>query len=904
MNHATNRSLLVLLFLALSVGCGSQESSQSSRPDQDSAEHAETTPVTDQPEDEPTEEIPSSGDDAPNDLPDGPDPINGEEVDSDENPTDVPENEEPEATDTDPTTPSDPVDDVPEVPILSECEEDYHYFADEVWPSVFEARCVGCHQTGSLAEDSRMVFAPNPTATQHLENFNAAWVMALYLEEYESLLLRKPSGRSVEPHGGGTLLSTSSREYALLQQWVQRAHDAVPCGDDDNPPTHSDPTDTSDPTEQTGTGDPTEDNDTGPEVEPLPTLSELAPGRRLLRRLSHAEYDASLRAILGESTDAAANLAADNVVNGYTNNADALTVSPLLAAQYAELAEELGLRVAYQNTNYQACVAVESAGTCFRNLLIELGTKLFRRPLKNEELIRYFDLWYGIAQEDGELEGTRWAFTALLQSPHFLYRAELGSQEDGEYKLSQYEIASQLAFNLTGLPPDADLMDAARDGRLTTDNDRSIAATRLIQSAEGQAHFGRFLAAWLGLDSIETVARNTSLYPEFTPGIRTDMLWQTLQTGSTWLERDVAFSALFTSPLSFISDSLATFYGFDAATTAPNAQGLRETTLPSNYPAGILSHGSVLATYAKASASSPIHRGVLVRERVLCQELAPPPPNLDTSPPAVDPSQSTRERYIEHASNPACSSCHDLIDPIGFGFEHYDAVGRWRAQDGVHSIDASGSILYSPSSDTEFQGLQELAAHLATSADVEACFIEQWSEYLYGLHHDATLEPTVDALKAHFAQSEKTLQATLSRFVQIPHVTARAWEQDVERPIYGEDESLLTISDLLDGRPDFNEETSGSGNETPPVDNGDSLVVTQSEASRWDSGACFDVIVTNTSNLDQNWQVQISVEGTINNIWNAEVIATQGTSVTVVGLSWNNLLSPQSAASFGYCVGF
>ena len=177
------------------------------------------------------------------------------------------------------------------------------------------------------------------------------------------------------------------------------------------------------------------------------------------------------------------------------------------------------------------------------------------------------------------------------------------------------------------------------------------------------------------------------------------MLWQTLQTGSTWLERDVAFSALFTSPLSFISDNLATFYGFDAATTAPNAQGLRETTLPSNYPAGILSHGSVLATYAKASASSPIHRGVLVRERVLCQELAPPPPNLDTSPPAVDPSQSTRERYIEHASNPACSSCHDLIDPIGFGFEHYDAVGRWRAQDGVHSIDASGSILYSPSSE-------------------------------------------------------------------------------------------------------------------------------------------------------------------------------------------------------------
>ena len=251
MKHATIEVYSRFCSWGLSVGCGPQESSQSSPPAQDSAEHNETTPTPDQPEDGPQDEVPSNGDDDPNDVTAEPDPINGEEVDSTRVRPMSADNEEPGTTDSDPTTPSDPVDDAPEVPILSECEEDYHFFADEVWPSVFEARCVGCHQTGSLAEDSRMVFAPNPTATQHLENFNAAWVMALYLEEYESLLLRKPSGRSVEPHGGGTLLSTSSREYALLQQWVQRAHDAVPCGDDDNPPTQSDPTDTSDPTEQT-----------------------------------------------------------------------------------------------------------------------------------------------------------------------------------------------------------------------------------------------------------------------------------------------------------------------------------------------------------------------------------------------------------------------------------------------------------------------------------------------------------------------------------------------------------------------------------------------------------------------------------------------------------------------------
>ena len=113
-------------------------------------------------------------------------------------------------------------------------------------------------------------------------------------------------------------------------------------------------------------------------------------------------------------------------------------------------------------------------------------------------------------------------------------------------------------------------------------------------------------------------------------------------------------------------------------------------------------------------------------------------------------------------------------------------------------------------------------------------------------------------------------------------MTARAWEEDVERPIYGEDDSLLTLTDLLDGRPDFNEETSGNGNETPPVDNGDSLVVAQSEASRWDSGACFDVTVTNTGNLEQAWQVQIRRRDH-QQYPNAEVVATQGTLVTVVG---------------------
>ena len=888
MNHTATHLFALIILAVLLPACGS-ESDSTDEPVEVvliSTDPSDQAAPDDQSDQEPPAEDPESADPAsPNDETSVEDePTNDENDGSDDvSSGDTDEGvEEEEAADND-------------VPFLSECSDDRDFFNTELWTTVLAPRCAGCHQSGSLAEDSRMVFNVSNTQSATRENFNAAWIMAMYLESGESLLLRKPSGRSNQPHGGGALLSESSVEYQRLEHWVQRALDIAPC---------SDFSDSDGSQAETNPGDEQDDDSVTPAPPSLPDLADLPPGRRMLRRLSHAEYDASIQVVLGQSTDAAATLATDNVVNGYTNNADALVVSPLLASQYAELAEELGLRVAYQDSSYQACVALESAATCFRDLLLTLGKKLFRRPLTNEELNRYFNLWYDIALEDGEIEATRWAFTAILQSPHFLYRAELGSQSGDSYQLSHYEIASQLAFNLTGLPPDQDLMLAADEGNLRNNDALSSHVSRLVQSDAGQSHFGNFLAAWLGLDNIETVARNTSLYPEFTAGIRTDMLRQTLKTGATWLERDAQFAELFTSPLSFVTDELAAFYTMASPTAPADNHGLREVRLPETYPAGLLSHGAVLATYAKASASSPIHRGVLVRERVLCQELAPPPPNLDTSPPAVDPTQSTRERYIEHASNPACSSCHDLIDPIGFGFEHYDAVGRWREADGVHTIDASGAILFTPNSDGQFDGLAELGQHLASSQDVEDCFIQQWSEYLYGLHHDEALDPSVVALQEHFAQSDKNLQATLARFIELPHITSRAHEDGIELPDYANSQLPLTLEDLLNGRPDFNEEDSNDGSGVAPVDNDGTLTVQQSEASRWNSGACFDVIVTNVSAIDQTWQIQLPFEGTINNMWNAEVIGTQGTTATVIGLSWNALLGPQSSASFGYCVQF
>ena len=247
MKHATHRSLLALLLLGLSVGCSPQESSQSSPPAQDSAEHNETTPTPDESEDGPQDELPSNGD---NDVTAEPDPIDGEEVDSDESPTDVADNEEPDLPTA--TQPHRPIQLMMHPRCLSSQSAKKTIIISQMkWPSVFEARCVGCHQTGRWPKTqgwSSHQIQPPPSISR-ISTRLGSWRSTsknMNLFSYASQVDARSS-----PTVAVRSLDIISRIRAL-QQWVQRAHDAVPCGDDDNPPTHSDPTDTSDPTEQTG----------------------------------------------------------------------------------------------------------------------------------------------------------------------------------------------------------------------------------------------------------------------------------------------------------------------------------------------------------------------------------------------------------------------------------------------------------------------------------------------------------------------------------------------------------------------------------------------------------------------------------------------------------------------------
>jgi len=144
---------------------------------------------------------------------------------------------------------------------------------------------------------------------------------------------------------------------------------------------------------------------------------------------------------------------------------------------------------------------------------------------------------------------------------------------------------------------------------------------------------------------------------------------------------------------------------------------------------GLLTQASLLAMHAKPDQTSPVHRGKFVRERLLCQVIPDPPPNIDVSPPPYDPTLSTRERFAQHRDDSACSGCHALMDPIGFGFENYDAIGRWRDTDGIHPVDATGSFVSTHDLDGDFEGVVEMSDQLAGSEEVRACMAEQWFRF-------------------------------------------------------------------------------------------------------------------------------------------------------------------------------
>ena len=271
----------------------------------------------------------------------------------------------------------------------------------------------------------------------------------------------------------------------------------------------------------------------------------------------------------------------------------------------------------------------------------------------------------------------------------------------------------------------------------------------------------RFHGQWLKLDKLAITPKGTDA--EW-PATRAAAIEEALRFTRAQVQQAEGLGAYFYSaaPYTFVDPILAAVYGLPAPD--PAGDGFAQAPLDPQQRAGLLTQVAFLALHAKAETTSPVHRGIFVRKNVLCGILFPPPPEVDTSIEDPPPTVTMREQLEEHRRNPSCRACHELTDPIGFTFEHYDAVGRYRTIEAGRPVDASGYIAGSKTSDGQFNDAIGLSMHLSQSDEVAACLAKKWFAFTFGRPPtdaetcalDAAVSPQTDvrSLLLDFIQSD------------------------------------------------------------------------------------------------------------------------------------------------------
>jgi hypothetical protein len=365
-------------------------------------------------------------------------------------------------------------------------------------------------------------------------------------------------------------------------------------------------------------------------------------------------------------------------------------------------------------------------------------------------------LFAAVAGSGGFAAGVQAAIEAMLQSPQLLYRIERGrgvADESGE-QITDYEAATRLSYLLRGTAPDAALLDAAAAGELSTPAGVAEQARRLVNDPGVAERVNDFHARWLRLESLSGASKDAALFPEFSAQLLDSMRAETTRfIEQTTLQGGGAVSALLTAPYGFVDARLASLYGL----TGDFASGLTRVDFPAASPrGGLLTQASFLSGHSSASRqTSPVLRGVFVLRRLLCQDIPDPPPNAQSMEPEPSalPLVTTRDYFEWKTSMSSCQGCHTRINPVGFAFEDFDAIGRYREQEAGASIDATGTLNLGGAL-LRVDGGKELAAAIANRPETLACYARNWLRYLWGRADTVADLHTLTLLRQRLAASD------------------------------------------------------------------------------------------------------------------------------------------------------
>ncbi len=485
----------------------------------------------------------------------------------------------------------------------------------------------------------------------------------------------------------------------------------------------------------------------GPTSDPVPELAEEfdfdcegTPGSRVAQRLNRLEYDNTVRDLLGIDDQPASAFPKDDFGDSFDNNARALTISPVLTESYAAAAESIAAAAMDpEGETYERLMTCspKSAGAenCAKEILSSFLARAFRRPVNGEELQRYVDIVTLARDEGGDFdEGIQAAIEAALMSVNFIFRMELDEEpeDDDFHVLTQYEIASRLSYFLWASMPDEELLDAAKNDELSSEEQILEQVDRMLGDPKADAMLVSFVSRWLETADIAQINQPAEdMFPEFTSELQEAMQLETQMVMRDVLRGELPFSELLTTDATYVNATLAEFYGIEGDFGAK----MKKASLKGTARRGLLTHGSLLTLTSAPTRTSPVRRGVYVLTNLLCAPPPPPPPevqgDLGASSDEIPDDLPLAAKAKLHSENPACAGCHSIMDPIGFGLEQFDAIGRFRTEENEQEIDASGELLVDGEF-VAFEGAAELAELLSEDERLSACAMRKLYTYALG----------------------------------------------------------------------------------------------------------------------------------------------------------------------------
>jgi hypothetical protein len=619
-------------------------------------------------------------------------------------------------------------------------------FSKTVYPALRRAGCNGCHSPSGVASATKFHFPEADAPAEQVEAFGKSLVAFVNVDQpAKSALLNKPTNRVA--HVGGERIKPGSPDDAVLKSWVDRL---VRLSGDEL-------------------------------LAALRYRDDLraskAPTRPVLRRLTHAQYNNTVRDLLGELSLPANQFPPEDFVNGFKNQYQAQSLSPMLYEAYSAAAEKLARNV-FRRGDGPAIVGCTPSPKCRSEFVRSFGRKAFRRPLNTQEQSRYEAI---LSSEKDFMTGAQTVIEAMLQSPNFLFRLD----ESPDPALKPYATASRLSYTFWNTMPETALLDAAARGELNNPEGVGRVARRMLDNPKAKEALDDFVSQWLRLDRVIAAGRDRRLYPRFSRETALAMTEETRRFVADLIWNDRNFTEIFTADYGYVNAELASVYGV----TAPSKEFERIPFPANSERAGLLGQALFLTLTANPAETSPTARGLFIREHFLCQHVADPPPGVSTNLPPVSQlkPQTNRERLSMHVNDKSCASCHNLLDPIGYGFEKFDAIGSRREKAKLVfypldrkskeppktvelPLDTSGWIAGIAGS--KFSSPRELAQLLATTPECHECVVKQYFRYASGRPETNADRALIQNVTADFRRSNfrfKDLMVSLAVSMEFPN---------------------------------------------------------------------------------------------------------------------------------------